>query len=420
MGLVDRAKHAWNAFFNKDPTHTNWDTGSSYYYRPDRPRFVGGSERSIVTSVLNRIAMDAAAIDIEHVRLDENDRFIETLKTGLNECLTTEANIDQSGRAFLQDVYMNTLDKGVVAIVPTDTTANPNITSSYDILTMRAGKILEWRPQSVQVKVYNENTGEAEDIWLKKRNVGIVENPLYAVINERNSTMQRLIRKLALLDAVDEQSSSGKLDMIIQLPYTIKTEARRQQAEQRRADIEKQLSGNKLGIAYTDGTEKVIQLNRPLENNLLKQVEYLTSMLYSQLGITQAIMDGTASEEAMLNYYSRTIEPLVSAVADELKRKFLSKTARSQKQSIAYFRDVFSLVPATKIAEIADTLTRNEISTSNEMRQVFGWKPSSDPRADELRNKNISASKDSYYDNPKPKPTENSEGGENSKWDMKD
>lgn len=399
MGLGDRIQHAWNAFVNnKDPTFRYNEVTTAYHYRPDRVRFTGGNERSIVTSVYNRIAMDAAAIDIEHVRLDEHERFIETLDTGLNTCLTLEANIDQTGRAFLQDIFMSMLDEGCVAVVPVETSVNPNISGSYNIYSMRTGKILEWRPQAVKVRLYNERKGEKEDIWVLKKSTAIIENPLYAVINERNSTMQRLVRKLALLDAVDEQSSAGKLDLIIQLPYIVKTEARRQQAEKRRKDIVDQLSGSKYGIAYTDGTERITQLNRPVENNLMKQIEYLTSMLFSQLGITQTILDGTADEATMLNYYNRTVEPMVAAVVDEMKRKFLTKTARSQRQSIAYFRDPFSLVPVTKIAEIADTFTRNEIATSNEIRQIIGWKPSTDPKADELRNKNIGAPSGEYYD----------------------
>ena len=400
MGLGDRLQHAWNAFVNnRDPTY-DYKTQTSYsFYRPDRVRFSGGNERTIVTSVYNRIAMDAAAIDIEHVRLDEDGRFIETIDSGLNECLTVEANLDQSGRAFLQDVFMSMLDEGCIAIVPVDTSINPKESGSFNILSMRVGKIVEWRPESVKVRLYNERKGEKEDIWVAKRTTAIVENPLYAVINERNSTMQRLIRKLALLDAVDEQSSAGKLDLIIQLPYIVKTDARRQQAEKRRQDIVDQLSGSKYGIAYTDGTERITQLNRPVENNLMKQIEYLTSMLFSQLGITQSILDGTADEATMLNYYARTVEPMVAAVVDEMKRKFLTKTARTQRQSIAYFRDVFSLVPVTKIAEIADTFTRNEIATSNEIRQVIGWKPSTDPKADQLVNSNMyQTSGQEYYD----------------------
>lgn len=397
-----RLKHAWNAFFNRDPTHVNWDTGSSYYRRPDRVRFSGGNEKSIVTSVYNRIAMDAAAIDIKHVRLDENERYSETMLTGLNECLNLEANIDQTGIAFKQDIFMSILDEGCIAIVPIETTLNPNVTGSYDILSMRTGKILEWRPDAVRVQVYNDRTGEREEIWVKKRSVAIVENPLYAVINERNSTMQRLIRKLNILDAIDEQSASGKLDVIIQLPYTVKTELKRQQAEKRRKDLEDQLMGSKYGVAYADSTERITQLNRPVENNLMKQIEYLTSMLYSQLGITQEIMDGTANEQTMLNYYSRTIEPMVTAVVDEMKRKFLTKTARSQKQSILYFRDPFSLVPVNSLAEIADKFTRNEILTSNEIRQIIGIKPSNDPKADQLINSNISQPNEANDENKKP------------------
>lgn len=389
-----RLIHAWNAFTNKDPTESYRDLGTvnSYYYRPDRPRFTRGNERSIVTSVYNRIAVDAAAIDVMHVKLDENKRFIEEIDSGLNNCLTTEANIDQTGRSFLQDIVMSMMDEGCVAVVPVDTTINPNLSGSYDINSMRTGKILEWYPQHVKVRLYNDRTGNKEEILVSKSTTAIIENPLYAVMNEPNSTMQRLIRKLSLLDVVDEQSSSGKLDLIIQLPYVIKSQARRDQAERRRKDIEKQLSGSKYGIAYTDGTEHITQLNRSVENNLLKQVEYLTSMLYSQLGITQAVMDGTADEKTMLNYNNRTIEPILSAITDEMKRKFLTKTARTQMQSIEFFRDPFRLVPVDNIAEIADKFTRNEIMTSNEIRQIVGMKPSSDPKADELRNKNLSQS----------------------------
>ena len=384
-----RLKHAWNAFFNRDPTSYR-DIGGSYSYRPDRPRFTRGNEKSIVTSVYNRIALDVAAINIQHVRLDDNGRFLESMKTSLNNCLTLEPNLDQTSRAFFQDVVISMFDEGCVAIVPVETSADPNKTGSYDIYSMRTGKILEWFPKHVRVRVYNELTGKKEDIVLSKDSVAIVENPLYAVINEPNSTMQRLIRKLNLLDFIDEQSSSGKLDLIIQLPYVIKTEARRQQAELRRKDIENQLSGSKYGIAYTDGTERITQLNRPVENNLMKQIEYLTDLLYSQLGLTQTIMDGSADDKTMLNYYNRTIEPIVSAIVDEMKRKFLTKTARSQLQSIWFFRDPFKLVPVADIAEIADKFTRNEIMTSNEIRQIVGMKPSEDPRADELRNKNLS------------------------------
>ena len=385
-----RLKHAWNAFINdKDPTINYGVLGSSYYYRPDRQRFTGGNERTIVTSVYNRIALDVSAVEIKHVRIDENDRYKETINSGINSCFNTEANIDQTGRAFIQDIVMSMLDEGCVAIVPIDTTTSPVNSNTYDILSIRTGKILQWYPNHVQVRVYNEKTGNKEDIILPKSSVGIIENPLYAVINEPNSTMQRLIRKLSLLDAVDEQSGSGKLDLIIQLPYTIKTEARRKQAEMRRKEIEMQLTGSKYGIAYTDGTEHITQLNRPIENNLMKQIEYLTSMLYSQLGITQSILDGTADEKTMLNYYSRTIEPIISAIVDEMKRKFLTKTARSQGQSFLFFRDPFKLVPINDIANVADTFTRNEILSSNEIRQLIGIKPSSDPKADMLRNSNL-------------------------------
>lgn len=390
MGLTNRLQHAWNAFLNRDPTRFGYDIGTGYSYRPDRPRLSRGNERSIVTSIFNRIALDVSSINIQHVQLDKDNRFQEVLKTGLNNCLSLEANIDQTGRAFIQDVVMSMLDEGVVGMVPTDTDLSPEDTSGYDVLTMRTGKILDWYPQYVKIHVYNEKTGLKEDIVLPKSTVAIIENPLYAVINEPNSTMQRLIRKLNLLDVVDEQSSSGKLDLIIQLPYVIKTEARRRQAENRRKDIEQQLSGSKYGIAYTDGTERITQLNRSVENNLMKQIEYLTSMLYSQLGITQSIMDGTADDKTMLNYYNRTIEPIISAIVDEMKRKFLTKTARSQRKSILFFRDPFKLVPVSELAEIADKFTRNEIATSNEMRQTIGWKPFKDPKADELRNKNLS------------------------------
>lgn len=390
MGLNDRLQHAWDAFMNKDPTThmTPNDYGTSYSYRPDRVRLSRGNEKSIVSSVYNRIALDAAAIRVEHIRTDDNERYMETIDSTLNNCLTMEANIDQTGRALIQDIVMSMCDEGSVAIVPTVTDMDPKLTDSYKILELRAGKILEWKPLHVKVRVYNERTGKQEDIWLPKKMVAIVENPLYAVMNEPNSTMQRLIRKLNLLDVIDEQSGSGKLDLLIQLPYIIKTEEKRQQAEKRRKDIETQLKGP-YGIAYTDGTERVTQLNRPVENNLMKQIEYLTSMLYSQLGLTSSIMDGSANDKTMNNYYTRTIEPILSAVVDEMKRKFLTKTARSQKQSIRFFRDPFKLVPVTELPDIADKFTRNEIVTSNEMRQVIGMKPSSDPNADKLRNKNL-------------------------------
>lgn len=389
MSFGSRLKHAWNAFTGNVQMNYR-DLGMSYSYRADRPRMSRGNERSIVTSVYNRIALDVAALNVQHVRLDENGRFLSVIDDGLNNCLTLEANVDQTARSFIQDVVISMFDEGSVAIVPVDTTTDPNVSGSYDIQSLRVGQILDWCPQYIRTRVYNEQTGRKEDIVVPKSAVAIIENPLYAVINEPNSTMQRLIRKLNLLDVIDEQSGSGKLDLIIQLPYVIKTEARRQQAENRRKDIESQLSGSKYGIAYTDGTEHITQLNRSVNNNLMSQIEYLTSMLYSQLGITQSILDGTADEKTMLNYNNRTIEPIISAIVDEMKRKFLTKTARSQRQSISFFRDPFKLVPVNEIAEIADKFTRNEIMTSNEIRQVVGMKPSEDPRADELRNKNLS------------------------------
>lgn len=389
MSFGSRLKHAWNAFTGNVQMNYR-DLGMSHSYRADRPRMSRGNERSIVTSVYNRIALDVAALNVQHVRLDENGRFLSVIDDGLNNCLTLEANVDQTARSFVQDVVISMFDEGSVAIVPVDTTTDPNVSGSYDIQSLRVGQILDWYPQHIRARVYNEQTGRKEDIVVPKSAVAIIENPLYAVINEPNSTMQRLIRKLNLLDVIDEQSGSGKLDLIIQLPYVIKTEARRQQAENRRKDIESQLSGSKYGIAYTDGTEHITQLNRSVNNNLMSQIEYLTSMLYSQLGITQSILDGTADEKTMLNYNNRTIEPIISAIVDEMKRKFLTKTARSQRQSISFFRDPFKLVPVNEIAEIADKFTRNEIMTSNEIRQVVGMKPSDDPRADELRNKNLS------------------------------
>lgn len=392
MALMDRLKHAWNIFKNKDPTQVNWNIGPSYGYRPDRMRYTRGNERSIVTAVYNRIAMDVAAVNLKHIRLDENDRYKETIDSGLNNCLSIEANLDQTGRAFIQDLVASMLDEGCVAAVPTDADDEPEDSGNFKVYTLRTGKILEWYPRHVKVEVYNEQEGQRQQIIIPKSTVPLIENPMYSVMNEPNSIYQRLVRKLTLLDVVDEQTSSGKLDLIIQLPYIIKTEARREQAEKRRRNIEKQLSEGKYGIAYTDGTERITQLNRPVENNLMKQIEYLTSMFFSQLGITQSILDGTADEKTMLNYYNRTIEPILSAIADEMKRKFLTPTARSQKQTIAYFRDPFKLVPVNDIAEIADKFTRNEIMTSNEIRQVIGMKPSSDPNADVLRNKNLSDS----------------------------
>ena len=389
--MSSRLKHAWNAFVNnRSPTNYVHDVyGSGSAYRPDGRRIIRGSDKSIATSVYNRIAMDVASINIQHCRLDENGRFISAVNSKLNNCLNIEANIDQTGRAFRHDVAMSLLDEGCIAIVPVDTSFDPTASGSFDILSMRVGKIVEWMPKHVKVRVYNELTGNKEDLAMPKSSVAIIENPLYAVMNEPNSTMQRLIRKLNLLDAIDEQNGSGKLDLIIQLPYIIKTDARRQQAENRRKDIEMQLASSKYGIAYTDGTERITQLNRPIENNLMKQIEYLTSMLYSQLGITQSILDGTADEQTMLNYHTRTIEPIVSAIVDEMKRKFLTKTARSQLQSIEFFREPFNLVPVNSIAEIADKFTSNGIMTPNEIRQVIGMKPAEDPNAERLVNSKI-------------------------------
>ena len=399
MGIRDRLQHAWNAFVYNDNNYVDpQNLGGLSTFKPDRVHFSRGVERSIVTSVYNRLALDVSSIAIKHVRLDENGRFKEEVDSGLQNCLNVEANIDQTGRAFLQDVVMSMLDEGCVAIVPVDTTIDPAKSGSYEINTMRTGKILEWYPAHVRVRVYNDRKGIHEELVLPKSSVAIIENPLYAVINEPNSTMQRLIRKLNLLDVVDEQTSSGKLDLIIQLPYVIKTDARRKQAEERRKDIEMQLSGSKYGIAYTDGTERITQLNRPAENNLMKQVEYLTSMLYSQLGLTQSIMDGSADDKTMLNYYNRTVEPILAAITDEIKRKFLTKTARAQKQTVMYFRDPFKLTPVVDLAEIADKFTRNEIMTSNEIRQIVGMKPADDPSADELRNKNLNQSNEAIDD----------------------
>ena len=406
ISLVNRIKNSWNAFFNKDPTFPNhYDYSGGSYYKPDRIRLTRGNERSTVTSVFNRIALDVASISINHCRLDNNKRYKEIIDSNLNNCLSLEANIDQTSRALIQDVVMSMFDEGCVAIVPIDTIGNPEESTSYEILTLRTGKIVAWFPNHIRVRIYNDKTGKEEEISVLKRNAAIIENPLYAVMNEPNSTLQRLIRKLTLLDSVDEQSSSGKLDLIIQLPYVVRSESRKAQAEQRRQDIEKQLKGSKYGIAYTDGTEKITQLNRPVENNLMKQVEYLTSMLYSQLGITQSILDGSADEKTMRNYNSRTIEPIVSAIVDEMKRKFLSKTARSQKQTIMFFSDPFKLVPVSDLAEIADKFTRNEILSSNEIRQVVGFKPSDDPKADQLINSNLN------------QPDEKTESSENNSED---
>ena len=389
MGLFDRLQHGWNAFMNRDPTAYRWEYGGSSY-RPDRPRLSRGNEKTIVTSIYNRIALDVAAITIQHCQLDKNGRFKSVIDSGLNRCFNLNANLDQTGRAFIQDIVISMFEEGVVALVPTETDKDPSLTDSYKIESMRTGKILEWFPKHVRVQVYDERTGTKKDIILPKKQVVIIENPLYAVVNEPNSTMKRLVRKLAILDAIDEQNGSGKLDLIIQLPYVVKSPTRKAQAEERRKDIENQLASSKYGVAYTDGTERITQLNRPVENNMLKQIEYLTNMVFSQLGITQSILDGTADEKAMLNYYSRTIEPVISAIVDGVKWKWLTKTARSQGQSILFFRDPFKLVPVAELAEISDKLTRNEIATSNEIRQIIGWKPSDDPKADQLVNSNIS------------------------------
>lgn len=407
-----RLKHAWNAFMNRDPTTHYQSVGSSYSYRPDRHRMSRRNERSIATSVYNRIALDVAAINIQHVRLDDNGRFVESIDSGLNNCLTLEANLDQSSRAFIQDAVISLLDEGCIAIVPTDFIADHKTSDEFDVASMRVGKITEWYPTHVRVEVYNERIGQKQEIVVPKKRTAIVENPLYAVVNEPSSTLQRLILKLNLLDVIDEQSGSGKLDMIIQLPYIIKTEARRNQAEERRKMIEDQLSNSKYGIAYTDGTERITQLNRPLENNLLKQIEYLTAMFYSQLGITQTILDGTADDKTMLNYYSRTIEPIVAAIVDAMKRTFLSVTKRSENESILYFRDPFKLVPVNDIAEIADKFTRNEIMSANEIRQIVGMKPSDDPKADQLVNSNISQPTEEQTTKSKA-PNEKLEEGEN-------
>ena len=390
-----RLKHAWNAFINnKDSTINYGVLGSSYYYRPDRQRFTGGNERTIVTSVYNRIALDVSAVDIKHVRIDENDRYKETINSGINSCFNTEANIDQTGRAFIQDIVMSMFDEGCIAVVPIDTSIDPTKSSSYDILSMRVGKIIQWYPNYVTVEVYNDRTGIKEQITVPKSTTAIIENPFYAVMNEPNSVLQRLINKFNLLDAIDAQSGSGKLDLIIQLPYVIKTDLRREQAEKRRMDIETQLSTSKYGIAYTDGTEKITQLNRPVENNLMKQIEYLTSMLYSQLGLTSSILDGTADEKTMLNYMNRTVKPIVRAITEEMSRKFLTKTGRTQGQRILYFDKPFELIPVTNLADIADKFTRNEIMSPNEIRQIVGLKPIQDAKADELRNRNLNEQTD--------------------------
>lgn len=390
LTLRQRLQHGWNAFLNRDPTALH-EFGIGSGSRPDRIRLLVGNERSIIASVYNRIALDVASININHIRLDDNGRYLETIPSGLNEALTLSANIDQTGRALVHDIVLSMFDEGCVAVVPTDTTLNPKVTGSYDIQTLRVAKILEWFPSAVRVQLYNEKTGRKEDITLPKSMVAIIENPLYAVMNEPNSTMKRLVNKLNLLDSIDQQTGANKLDLIIQLPYVIKTTARQEQAEKRRKDIEAQLSNSKFGIAYTDGTEKITQLNRPAENNLLAQIEYLTSMLYSQLGITESVFDGTADEQTMLNYFNRSIEPCLAAITLEFTRKFLTKTARTQKQAVAFFRDPFKLVPVEKLADIVDKFTRNEVFSSNDVRAIVNFKPSSDPKAEELRNKNIAA-----------------------------
>lgn len=394
LSIMSRLKHSWNAFMNRDPTYDYIDTGPGYSHRPDRPRMTNGNERSIVTAIYNRIALDVSSIDVNHCKIDENGRFVEIIDSSLNKCLTLEANLDQTGRAFMQDVVMSMLDEGCVAIVPVETSSDPSITSGYNILSMRTGKIIEWYPRHVKVRLYDERDGVKKDIKLPKKDVAIIENPLFAVINEPNSTMQRLVRKLNLLDVIDEQSGSGKLDLIIQLPYVVKSPAQMERAEKKRKDIEEQLMGSKYGIAYIDSTERITQLNRPIENNLLKQIEYLTEMVYGQLGITQSILNGSASEQELLNYQSHTIEPIISAIVDEMKRKFLTKTARSQSQTIKFFKDPFKLVPINSIATMADKFSRNEILSANEIRQIIGIKPSDDPKADELRNSNMPQEED--------------------------
>lgn len=408
---LTRFRNAWNAFLGRDPTRSTPQYGmyAGTYYRPDRTQLSYGNDKSIITAIYNRIAIDVSNIEIRHVRVDDNGQYQETIQSSLNNCLTLDANLDQTGKAFFQDLVMSLFDEGCVAVVPTDTSTNPNYTDSYDILTMRVGKIIEWYPRDIKVEVYNENTGKKEQVVCPKRTVAIIENPFYSIMNEPNSVLRRLIRKLVLLDAVDEQSSAGKLDLIIQLPYTIRNETRRKQAEERRENIEKQLAGSKYGIAYADATEHITQLNRPIENNLMKQIEYLTSLLYSQLGISETILNGTADEQTMLNYYNTTIEPILNAIVDECKRKFLTKTAHTQKQSIMFFRDPFKLVPVNNIADIADKFTRNEILSSNEIRGIIGFRPSSDPKADELVNSNLNQAEDKEApegEEPEPELTE--------------
>ena len=392
--LGGRLMHAWNAFSNREAVYgyPQYDFGMGYSIRPDRVRLTLGSERTIVSSIYNQIAIDVSAISVVHARMDQNGRFLESVSSGLNECLSISANVDQSGRNFLQEAVMSLFDEGAIAIVPVDTTINPQVSGGYDIRSLRTGKILDWFPDHIRVEVYNEKLGRKEEVTLPKSMVAIIENPLYLVMNEPNSTLKRLVNKINLLDSIDTQSGSGRLDLFIQLPYTIKSDARRAQAIQRTKDIELQLAGSKYGIAYVDGSEKITQLNRPAENNLLKQVEYLTGMLYNQLGLTESVFNGTADEKTMLNYYNRTVEPVLSAIVNEMRRKFLTKTARSLGQDIVFFRDPFRLVPVLELAEIADKFTRNEILSSNEVRAIIGYKPSNQPGADELRNKNLNQS----------------------------
>lgn len=416
MGFFGRLQHGWNAFINnRDPT-TYYRSGPVYHSRPDRAMLSRGNERSFITSIFNRISLDVADLEILHVRLDEDGQIVETMNSGLNNCLSVEANLDQTGRACKQDIVMSMLDEGCVAIVPVDTTTDPTISGSYDIDTIRTGRIVDWAPEDVKINLYNEKTAQKKDIILPKKAVAIVENPLFAVVNAPNSTLQRLIRKLNLLDAIDEQSGSGKLDLIIQLPYVIKSPTRKSQAEQRRKDIEDQLSGSKYGIAYTDGTERITQLNRPVENNLMKQIEYLTNQVYSQLGITQGVMDGSADEQTMLNYYNRTVNPIAAAIVDEMKRKFLTKTARSQRQSIIFVRDYFKFATLGQMSDAADTLTRNEIFSKNEIRRKFGMRPSKDPKADQLINSNINQANNAPAPTTKvhqDEPENNNKEGEN-------
>ena len=407
--FVDRLRSAWNAFRNRDPTVSS-DVGYGYTYRPDRPRLSRGNEKSIITAIYNRIAVDVSDVDIIHCKTDEEKRFIDTIDSGLNECLSVEANKDQTHKAFIQDIVLSMFDEGVVAVVPVDTDINPNGPRPFDILSMRTGKILEWKPNTVKIRVYNDQTGNKEDIWMAKSAVAIIENPFFTIMNEPNSTLQRLIRKLNLLDYIDEQSGSGKLDLIVQLPYTVKTTTRKAQAEDRRKDIEMQLAGSKYGIAYIDGTEKVTQLNRPVENNLMKQIEYLTNLLYSQLGFHQSILDGTADEKTMLNYNKNIIKKVVNAIVDEMKRKFLTRADRKNLETIMFFSDPFELIPVDKIAEVADKFTRNEILSKNEVRQIIGRKPSDDPKADKLINSNITQPSEVVKETPKEEVKENLEG----------